>query len=203
MADCINQIHGDGIWYKNIRLLYTQKRFLEFWPSRDMSFEERINAIVRFILYATILIYAWNRSPKYLVFGLVAIIIMSITYTFKPKKATTEDEDTVVAVESRACQMPTVDNPFGNFMLTDYDTPERPPACPYDEAKADIQDKFNTKLYRNTSDLYSTMASDRQFYSMPNTSIVNDQEAFMKFCYSGFSKDTCKGNPSRCTGNEV
>jgi Family of unknown function (DUF5762) len=201
MSDSINQLHGDAIWYTNIRILYAQKRFLEFWPTRDMSYEERMNAIVRFVLYATVLVYAWNRSPKYLVFGLIVIILMSLSYVWTPKRASRPDEETVVALEDHACQRPTVDNPFGNFLLTDYDNPDRPPACPYDEAKADIQDKFNTNLFRNTSDIYSTMASDRQFYSMPNTSIVNDQEAFMKFCYSGFKNDTCKGNPMRCTGN--
>lgn len=195
-----NQIKGDAIWYRNIKLLYSDKRFLEFWPSRDMTFEERVNAIVRFILYATVSIYAWNRKPKYIVYGLVSIVLISIVYKFKPSRREDLADESVAAVEQRPCQLPTKDNPFGNFMLTDYDTPNRPPACAYDDVKEDIANKFNENLFRNTSDVYSKMASDRQFYSTPSTEVCNDRQAFQDFVYGGFKANTCKGNPKACTG---
>ena len=202
----VNEIRGDPIWYQNVSMIYKGGRALEFIPSRDQSYEERLNAIVRFVIYATILLYVYKRQPKFIVFGVVLITLISLMYAFRKRRDTT----VVVAEESVAQQQefphskPTIDNPFGNFLLSDYeDNPNKAPAPMYQgDAKKEIDDKFEARLYMNTGDLYGMHNSQRQFYTTSSNTIVNAQEEFMDFCYGDLKKGHCKSNPLVCSGNE-
>ena len=42
---------------------------------------------------------------------------------------------------------------------------------------------INAKLFRDLGDEYNFDNSMRQFYSMPNTQVPNNQNEFAKFCY--------------------
>jgi hypothetical protein len=84
------------------------------------------------------------------------------------------------------CQPPTRNNPFGNLLLTDIsDNPDRPPACKYDDVKADIKRTFDDQQYRDIDDIYGN--SGRAFHSMPVTDARGgDFEAFKNFVYKDF-----------------
>jgi hypothetical protein len=76
----------------------------------------------------------------------------------------------------------------------------------YNKSKAcdlsqDIRDK-QIKLFRKDSklldktDLYGKNTSDRNFYTMPSTSALNDQSGFAHFIYGDFNN--CKVNGKNC-----
>jgi len=96
----------------------------------------------------------------------------------------TSVEAEVIKVEVADCDKPTPDNPFMNPLLTDRpDTKKK--ACNYtDEVNAEIDDILNEKLYKDMDTVYNSDYSQRQFYSMPNTQIPNDQGTFAKWLYS-------------------
>ena len=59
---------------------------------------------------------------------------------------------------------------------------------------------FDNNLYRDVSDIYNRNASDRNYYTMPSSTIPNDQNSFAQFLYS--QDKTCKeGNPNKCYTN--
>ena len=63
-----------------------------------------------------------------------------------------------------------------------------------------IDGAFYDRIFRDVSDVYSTVAAERNFYTMPSTTIPNDQKAFAEFCYG--TPPTCKeGNGYQCWEN--
>lgn len=91
--------------------------------------------------------------------------------------------------DPKPCQMPLKNNPYGNMLITDIsDRPGRPEACDPELTKDESDDIFYENLYRDTTDLYEQANSKRQYYTMPNTKIANDQTAFAKLCFGNSGK---------------
>ena len=82
-----------------------------------------------------------------------------------------------------SCQQPNINNPFMNILPTD--NRDRLSACTYDKkTKDEINDAFNTNLYLDLNDIYGKNNSQRQFYTMPSTTIPNKQDSFAKWLYN-------------------
>ena len=60
-----------------------------------------------------------------------------------------------------------------------------------------IEDKFGYNLYRDVGDLYGKSNSQREFYTMPATTIPNNQTACAKWLYN--TGPTCKEKSIYCT----
>lgn len=73
---------SDCVWYKDLRVLADRPG--EFFPARDHSPEERVNSIVRLLLYCTLAVYLYRRQTKYLAFGLAAVAVVSLAYRGLP-----------------------------------------------------------------------------------------------------------------------
>ena len=99
--------------------------------------------------------------------------------------------------EMEKCRRPTVDNPFMNTSVDDYNKEDVPVACnsDEDEIKKDIALKFNQDMYRDIDDVFDKKNSQRQFYTIAHN-VPNDQEAFARWCYK--FPATCKTNQERC-----
>jgi len=101
------------------------------------------------------------------------------------------------------CKMPTKDNPFMNPTLLDYSIGNLQQSCPsYNNNIIKDLEKinFNDGLYRDPFDIYDKKHSQREFYSNPIKSIMNDQGAFANWCYG--RPPTCKeGNGIQCAAN--
>jgi hypothetical protein len=93
---------------------------------------------------------------------------------------------------------PTVENPFMNVnLITDNkEKIESPNSWNNEEVQKDIEDKFGYNLYRDVGDLYGKSNSQRQYYTMPSTTIPNNQTSFAKWCYS--VGPTCKEKSIYC-----
>jgi len=206
---------SDAVWYQDLRILFGS-RWYEFWPTVDQTFSERINALTRFVLYATIFMYIVRRNPTHVLIGLAIVGILAFIHHGQgpvesfSDTAFTPDGDGIfsdftapdkpgVPQPNDKCTRPTTENPFGNVLLTDItDNPGRSAACPYNDVEQEVKDKFNERLYRNVNDVYEKANSQRQFYTMPVTSIPNDVETYREFVFG--IKKNCKTNPKDCTG---
>jgi len=120
-------------------------------------------------------------------------------------------------LSTQVFQSPTAGNPLGNVLITDIvDVPNRKPAPPsYNEkVNKDILDKtkqmiqnsnpdfpdITERLFGSIGDQLAHEQSMRQFYTMPSTTVPNDQQAFAEFCYGGMI--SCKeGNQFACARN--
>jgi hypothetical protein len=191
----------DVPWYDDVRVL--SKRWKQFYPRASMSPAERTNAIVRLAAYITAALYLYSRNVKYIVFGAIAVAVVSFLHTNEPPlRPITFDAlgggAPPQAVRTASCKKSTPQNPFANFLVGD--DPNSPPACPYDQQKDDIRTNFNRGLFRDAADIYEKHNSQRQFMMMPVTTKIPDTKAFAEFLTGGPSRPTCKEDPTVCTG---
>jgi hypothetical protein len=88
-----------------------------------------------------------------------------------------------------------------NTPATDYGKIDQPSACNADDD--DINDSikvnFNHELFRDVDELWDKKNSQRQFYTMPNTSIPNNQTEFAQWLYKIPEGTMCKNEDmSKC-----
>ena len=200
---------SERIWFNNLAGFMTDKNYYKFFPTKDMTFAEQLNAILRFTIYFTIIIFIIKKDLNiFLVFIFVAGFTY-ILYTVDTQNKTHEkfylqDRNMVIDTHTKKlCTNPSKDNPFMNVLISDYSQdPERKQACDptTGPTKKLINKHFDNNLYRDVSDIYNRNASDRNYYTMPSSTIPNDQNSFAQFLYS--QDKTCKeGNPNKCYTN--
>ncbi len=112
----------------------------------------------------------------------------------------TVDYDTNKQYMQDSCRKPIINNPFMNPTLIDFNndlTPNLAACNAFDEEiKNEIADKFNKNLFRNVDDLFEIKNSQRQFYTIPNTSVPNQQIEFAEWLWK--QPETCKEDQSVC-----
>ena len=199
----------DPIWIDNINILFQKDRLLEFVPRHKMDINAKLNAIVRFSIYLTIilLLYNFNYLNLYIVIAVMGLTY--IIYNYQDKKFTNYVENIPNLdkfIDNKynykpptQCRKSTKDNPFMNRLLDDK---QQISACnPLSEDnQQQIEDNFNNKLYMDIGDVFQNNNSQRQYYTTPVSSNVNQQTDFAKWLYS--TPETCKeGNGNQCIAN--
>lgn len=199
----------EHIWFKDIRGFMTENNFLTFFPASDMSFSEQLNAIMRFAIYLSIVVYIIKHDTKIFFAPILMGILTYMMYTVDVKNKYNDKQvmETMGMrhdpIRREYCQKPTRDNPFMNVLISDIkDNPNRPRACRLDgKTKKEAKKYFDVNLYRDVDDVFQKKASDRQYYTMPSTTIPNNAGDFAKWLY-GTPGKTCKeGNGSSCYVN--
>lgn len=174
-------------WFQNPKLLLSNLK--QFYPKKDLNKYEKTNALARFAIYSMIIIYVLKFDMKYLAISFT-ILILSVFLGLS---------DNFKNVNDNTCVKPTPDNPYMNFTIGDHiANPNRNEGCSIDDENI-RNDQI--KFYRNghnpdVNDLYGKTITDRNFYTMPSTSIVNDQQGFLNFLYGDFGK--CKSEGKNC-----
>jgi hypothetical protein len=196
-------LYTDPIWFKNLRMLIDRPS--EIIPSRDQSDEERVNALVRLVLYCSLAVSLIRANAMYAVLGLAIIVIITLSYALGAKQKTKNEaysniQPKTLTREKKACYKSNPLNPFGNATVGALlDDEGKSPACGYDEpgVASQMRKNFNKGLFRNLDDVYEVENSQRQFYTMPVTTSAPDTIAFGEFLFG--NKKTCKEDPSLCT----
>lgn len=174
------------LWYRNPRILFD--KYDEFFPNKNLNRIEKINSLARFAIYFAVLLILLDQDKKWLSISVVILIISLFL-------GTTENFVSVVGKQDeRNCTRPTKNNPFMNYTLGDLmEKPNRPKACKYEDSKELMRKEFRSHLHSDSSDIWGKFISDRNFYTMPNTEIVNDQKGFAKWCFGSSGKCKTKG----------
>lgn len=191
----MNNKIGDKFWYDDIMVLVNKERLLNFIPNKNNSIEENLNSSVRFIIYLSLFLICYSKNFNYVILIILAFITTYIAYTEIYNKVI-ENFNAVSTVA------PTPDNPTGNVLQSDYQNVDRK----LDNLLKDhalqnkIKKSLDHKLYRDESDIFDSMHSQRTFYTMPVTTIPNKQKDFAEFLYK--MPTTCKeGNGEKCINN--
>jgi len=197
-----NMRQADSLWINNPYVLFDRDRLVEFIPTSDMNDDERLNALARFFIYLGVIMVVFYGRMRYIYLTIVAMMVLYVIsynyYRVEMNNYERFDDDVKrelgikpevpikIADSGDICQMPTPDNPFMNVMLTDYtDNPNRLPACSMsdEDVKAESDRHFNYNLYKDVSDVWDRRNSQRQYVTMPGTTIPNDRDTFMKWCW--------------------
>lgn len=183
----------DPFWKDDITILFNRHRLIEFVPTADMTTNEKLNALTRMVVYLGILLTLVFKSSSPIYIPLIACAIFYLIHEHYPEQTGGAGGDGATA----DVQMPTKNNPFMNALLTD--DPERAPAADVElpNVQEQVDKYFSTGLYKDINNIWDKNNSQRQFYTNPSTTIPNDRDSFMKWCWS--TPYTCKDdNLSRC-----
>jgi hypothetical protein len=135
-------------WIKDPSILINKDYFTDFWPTENMTRNQKLNAISRLIIVLTLVGFLLTQTFKILATGIITLAIIVILYFVqnnKTKNANGDDDesedgsnmnDTKEGFESMEFinnnfTNPTKTNPLMNVALTEYiDDPEREAAAP-------------------------------------------------------------------------
>lgn len=205
-------------WVDNPNILMKQDYISEFFPTDEMTFNQKLNAVTRTVIMLTILVSILTKSVRVLIgaFLTLGAIVMLHKYHKGNESFSNPALDILnknQLMKNDVFDKPTSSNPFSNVLVTDYeDNPNKKPAPPskndsvmvnarkmVDEANPG-QPNITDKLFLGLNEKLNFEQSMRQFHSTASTTIPNDQGAFADFCYGGMK--SCKeGNLFACAKN--
>jgi len=173
-------------WLSEPSVLFNKDTWYLFVPTPNMPVSDSLNAVVRFSVYLSVLLFITSLNPLYLLFiPLVMIATVFLNGWFPQAKKMVENFSSggiptgYVGTERTK---PTADNPFMNPQLPDIlDAPDRPPAD--DITKVDIRAKVNeafvqtSNIYMDTSDVFEQVQAQRNFHAVPQ----DDHAGLLKF----------------------
>ena len=197
-------------WYNHPNILYDKNYLFEIFPIKEYDLVRKLNAILRFSIYYSIIVYCYRRNTN--IFA-VPLITALVTYLIWKKNIGIQtdafdtnlrnDAPNLVTLEDHnlGCTLPNKENPFMNTPFYDVAADkELPKSCTsYDNKgiQRRIEKEFDKGLYRNYTDIFGKENSQRQFFSVPGREGVPDQSAFAHWLYR--TPDTCKeGNNLAC-----
>ena len=199
----------DLFWYEDPTILFATDRLDEFFPSKPMTIEEQLNATIRLLLYISIILIVYSGNINYIYIVIFGLIMTYLIYKYSDDNSLkkVKKEDFVPNYnKNKNYVLPTLDNPFMNIQFDDYiKNPIRESLNKLNNYKNPklnnlIEQKFNYNLYKDVSDIFDKNNSQRQFYTVPVTTIPNEQTLFAKWLYS--TPPTCKeNNGNQCVAN--
>lgn len=186
----------DSFWNKNIEILFRYDRMTEFIPTNDMTLEEKLNSITRLSMYMSALLTAYTNNTKYLYFFIITLLLTHLIYSNMSDKLIEKYSDVKYV-------KPSINNPFMNILPDDYiNNPNRESVNKINQYKnpnldLSIEKKGSYNLYSDADDIFNKNTTQRQFYTMPVTTIPNEQTKLANWLYS--TPPTCKeGNGDQC-----
>lgn len=163
-------------WFNDPTILFNKESILQLWPTKEMTFEEKLNAISRIVILMSILGFIFTRNWKLILIGIITLAIIFTVYRlrkqsivksllnkegfsvnssiqpspFTPSTSlTTTNPVTLETVLKSEFYPTTKKNPFGNVLLTDIaDKPNRKAAAP--SFNPDVYDEINKMVKKQT-----------------------------------------------------
>ena len=77
-------------WYNEPTELFNKDYILELWPTLNMCYEQKLNAISRLIILITILGYIMTMSIRILIVGFITLVVIFILFKMRKQKITKE-----------------------------------------------------------------------------------------------------------------
>jgi hypothetical protein len=203
-------------WITDPNVLFKKEYIAEVWPSINMRFSEKLNAITRLVLFLTLTGLFIGNKMQILITGAVTILCIVMLYFFKTKKSKEgfAGSQPAPVIDSSVHTMPSKKNPLMNVLPAEIiDNPTRKEAAPSfnkgvvstidNDVKDFVAENFGDpsikdKLFHDLGDNFTFDRSMRQWYSTANTQIPNDQKSFAEWCYGDMV--SCKeGHELACT----
>lgn len=183
-------------WFEDYKILYEDDNWKKVIPTNEMTLNEKLNALMRLSIGIALIQYILTHDTKYIYIPVIVGLVTILIHQNKSLKENMENES-----EIKATIEPTKDNPFMNFNIITDERERGGATNSYNNEKIqeDIEENFNHDLFRDVGDLYGKSNSQRQFYTMPATTMPNDQTSFAKWCFN--TGPTCKEQSINCTNN--
>jgi hypothetical protein len=160
-------------WSNDPTILFNKESILQLWPTQQMTFETKLNAISRLVVLMTLLGFLVTRNVNLLIICAITLAIIFTLYRLRKQKivsslikkegfnvnpslrpsilspAMTTNPVTLETVLRSEFHPTTKKNPFGNVLLTDIaDTPNRLAAAP--SFNPDVYDEIDSAVKKQT-----------------------------------------------------
>lgn len=192
-------------WSNEPTILFNKEYIFELWPTTNMCYEQKLNAISRLIILLTILGYILSMSSRVLLVGFLTLAVIFVLFKMRKQKLTKDmlsegfqaikaikgnevtgmfdkkpdsyvNPVTLDSVLKSEFKEGTKKNPFSNVLLTQIgDEPERKPAPP----------SFNTDCDEDIT------KNVKRSVQMMNPGIKNTNKQLFGDLYQQFELDNC------------
>ena len=166
-----------AIWYRDPAAAFGRAALHQFVPLRTMNATQQLNSVFRLSIYYAVIMTLLCRSPRYLCVALIVGLLTAAIHEFGARAI-----DTYVSATG-GCVAPTPGNPYMNVTLADLQRrTTRPAACdPRSPAIMAAVDDVDEPF--PTDGPYD--ATVNRWYTMPVTTVPNDQDKFARALYGG------------------
>lgn len=138
-------------WGEDPNVLFMPKYLTEFFPTENMTYEQKLNSVTRTVILLSIISVIVYGSIRHFIIGVITVGSIYILQYYHQKEKNKTDSKKVVNNIKESFGNPTIDlltqdgkeisndlfaepepsNPFGNVMMSDYDyNPHKKPAPP-------------------------------------------------------------------------
>lgn len=215
-------------WTEKPEILFQDmNEFFPFSEEAKACSTTALNSLTRFSIYLGLLLCIVTRNNLYFCIPVLGSILSVALYYnmanngtlkkgstpsmgppfaegFTPNIAGSSAADKIIediiGVKNRT--IPSAENPFMNLLINEIaDYPKKPPAkyTADSDVKKTIDESFEISVYGDPGDVWNRNQSQREFYTMPSTSVPNDRESFQNWLYRIPGKTCKEGNTSACT----
>ena len=198
-----------NLWFNDLTVLFNRNNLLEIIPFSNMDLNRKLNSIVRLSIYFSIIMTILKKDYRYLII-IVIVCLVTIIINKNNKILNIENNPSDIIIKdsnkhdgAEGCKLPSPLNPFMNPTFKDYEDGNLQKACnSFDNSVVrSLEDEyFGYGLYKDNKDIFNKNNSQREFYTMPVNSIINDSVKFAEWCYK--TPPTCsEGNSIQCFAN--
>lgn len=182
-------------WTSDIKELFKENLIL----NNNMTDDEKLNTVMRFILFTGIIIaLLFNQYNILLVILLILLSSILLFYYQKNLKKNNEsflDKKNLKIINNEICIGPTKNNPLMNkniFDKSDYYNNYNSCLNSNKNIDNEITDILNNSMNIDYYNIYGKNNLNLILYTMPNTNLPNDQDIFAKWLYKDYNP--CKSN---------
>ena len=186
-------------WSNDPTIIFNKDNILQLWPTSNLTFEAKLNAISRIVILLSLLGFLFTRKTHFLIICAITLAIIVSLYKFRKQKivkaltqqnmegfqvnnpkesrdssSTTTNPVTLETLLRSDFHPTTKKNPFGNVLLTDImDQPDRKAAAP--SFNPDVYDDINASVKKQTQ--------------MLNPGIINTNKQLYGDLYDSYTLD--------------
>jgi hypothetical protein len=176
----------------DLREIFRNDKLLQFWPSSRQSAKDRIASTVRFVLYASVIVYLMTSDPRVII---LAGLVIGTLYVLNQGGMVADGNVRAAFGDDRifgGVTMPTSDNPWMNTLMAD--DRDRPPSAFYPTVRKDVQ-----SIWDKIHPFARQKDAMRNFYTVPE----NDQTAFAQSAHGVPFSPMCRDTPGMCNPDKM
>jgi len=194
-------------WFDDISILVNQDYLQDFIPVKEMNTSEKLNAIMRFCMYLSLILILITGNSNYIFIVIGGAILTYIIHINKDEDAiknensnsnsnsNSNDSETNIKELSQPIYeppeneqiKPTPDNLFGNVSIVDIGN-KKTEDQPKDSYETQFEDFLKKDTFNEQDNMYDDKMSLRQMYKVPNTFDSESRKKFMNWCYEPSKK---------------
>ena len=214
----MNKLNPYPFWAENPSIIFDIDRITEFYPSANLTNEEKHNAFSRFFVYLSLLLIVFYGELKYLWIAIVGLTLVWVHYYYGQQLLNIEKFDPDCEKSEIVIRQKTKKKKHSKKKINRDSIPNNQSSIDQSvntstnihtwpnqkqqqsENSMDVANDGNflghssVDLYANTEDLWNKKNFERQSNNNLSTNMPNDRDSFMKWCWG--TTNVCRGNNS-------